>query len=266
MAKDNGTKEAEVETPENGAEPAVTPGVNRLQKKSGGRGKVTEESVEIQPIKIAVVDIVVVGETPLVVHAWSEKAKREMLDKQMKKAKTAKTAKNPWLDFCDSLYWITPKPEVFDEKTKDRIITEEDIAKAKFGFPTAAFKSAAVDAVRNVDGMTMTLAKGVFHVIGELSEIHSAKPPRMREDMVRLSTGVADIRFRGEFQLPWWIKLQVRYNAGVISVEQVFNLFNIAGFCSGLGEHRPSSPESKNGSGGMFHVASSEEIERLGMK
>ena len=42
--------------------------------------KKSEDIVEIKPIKLERVKLRVVGETPLIVHAWSEKAKRQMLE------------------------------------------------------------------------------------------------------------------------------------------------------------------------------------------
>ena len=42
----------------------------------------------------------VVGDTPLITHAWSEKARREMLGKQLKSVKgTGKEARDPEQDF-----------------------------------------------------------------------------------------------------------------------------------------------------------------------
>jgi hypothetical protein len=40
--------------------------------------------------------------------------------------------------------------------------------------------------------------------------------PTMREDMVRVGMGTADIRYRGEYRT-WRVKLQIRYNANMIS-------------------------------------------------
>ena len=42
--------------------------------------KKTEDIIAIRPIEIKHVPIRIVGDTPLVVHAWSEKAKRMMLE------------------------------------------------------------------------------------------------------------------------------------------------------------------------------------------
>lgn len=51
--------------------------------------KQTETTVvEIPAINIKTAEINLVGDSPLIVHKWSEKAKKEILDKQMKKAKT----------------------------------------------------------------------------------------------------------------------------------------------------------------------------------
>ncbi|KKK94522.1 hypothetical protein LCGC14_2682020, partial [marine sediment metagenome] len=47
----------------------------------------------------------IIGDTPLITHAWAEKAKREMLDKQLKKVKpSGKEARDPDKDFVNSLY------------------------------------------------------------------------------------------------------------------------------------------------------------------
>ena len=43
--------------------------------------KATTEVIEIRPIQIKKATVHIVGDTPLIMHAWSEKAKREMLEK-----------------------------------------------------------------------------------------------------------------------------------------------------------------------------------------
>ncbi len=178
--------------------------------------------IEIQRIKIKII-----GDSPLIVHKWSEKAKKEMLDKQMKAAKTGKAAKDPKKDFEDSLY-----------KHPD----------GGWGFPAIAFKSAAVSACRFVDGIPMTVARGAFHVEGEFVKL-KGDDPIMREDMVRIGMGTADLRYRGEFT-NWTCEIPIAFNTHALSKEQIVNLFNLAGFGVGVGEWRPE----KNGSNGRFHV------------
>ena len=194
--------------------------------------KKAEEVVELKSIRIERINLEIEGDSSLIVHAWSAKAKKEMLDKQMKKAKTAKDAKDPQRDYEEAFYRL---PD------------------GKPGFPTIAFKQAAVSAGgRFSDGLKMTELRGAFFIDGELAEINGE--PSMREDMVRVGMGTADIRYRGEFK-QWKAKLLIRYNTGVLSPAQIVNLFNTAGFGVGVGEWRPE----KDGSYGMFHVANEEE-------
>ena len=182
-----------------------------------------------------------VGDEPLISHAWSQKAKQEMLDKQMKKAKKAKEAKDPFMDFCHSMYWLDGIPEK---------PTEAKVAKARFGFPTIAFKAAAIGAGRFIKDLPMTFIKGMFFVPGELVEIECAEGPTMREDMVRIGMGTADIRYRGQFH-NWSVTLPIEFNEDICSLEQIINLLNVGGMCQGVGEWRPE----KGGQFGRFHVA-----------
>jgi hypothetical protein len=189
--------------------------------------KKNEEVVELKSIRIERINLEIEGDSSLIVHAWSAKAKKEMLDKQMKKAKTAKEAKDPQRDYEEAFYRL---PD------------------GKPGFPTIAFKQAAVSAGgRFSEGLKMTELRGAFFIDGELAEIKGK--PNMREDMVRVGMGTADIRYRPEFK-EWKVTLPIKYNADKISLEQLVNLFNLAGFGVGVGEWRPE----KDGQYGMFHV------------
>jgi len=195
--------------------------------------------ITIPQIEIKHLNLVVVGDSELVVHRWSEKAKKQMLDKQMKKAKQAKTAKDPWMDFCESMYWLDP-----EMPTKP---TQKDIDKAKFGFPSIGFKASAVTACTSIDGMTKVAARQSFHIDEEFVTIDGV--PRMREDMVKIAMGTSDIRYRGGFT-KWSCNLEIKYNSRAISAEQIINMMNVAGFGVGVGEWRPE----KNGQFGRFHV------------
>ncbi|MDP3910886.1 MAG: hypothetical protein Q8Q14_10900 [Gemmatimonadales bacterium] len=130
-----------------------------------------------------------------------------------------------------------------------------------FGIPAAAFKSAIVDACRYVDGMKATLVRGALYVLGDVIEIRDAKP-RLRRDVARIGrfpTRTPDLRVRGEFPLPWSALLPIRFSASVLSVPQIANLLNNAGFSVGVGDWRPA----KCGSFGQFSVASADFIDRV---
>jgi hypothetical protein len=208
------------------------------------------EVIEIRPIEIKKVTVRVVGDTPLIMHAWSEKAKRMMLEAQMGIAKgKKKEVKNPADDFIRSMYWLTPMPE---DGTMESF--EEAIANgARFGFPVTAFKQAAISAAYRMgwakDKMSM---RGAFYIDSDengMIEIHS-DTPEMREDMVKVGMGTADIRYRGEFK-NWYADLVISYNTnGQYSLENIVNIINAGGYVCGVGEWRPE----RDGQNGMFHV------------
>lgn len=197
-------------------------------------------TIELRRPVIETLPIMLVGESPLICHAWSKKAREMMLAKQMKKATTARAAKDPWRDFCESLYWIDGMP---DEPT------EADVESGRFGFPAIAFKGAAVTACTSDGSITKIAARQAFHIAGEYVEI-IGPPPAMREDVARVGMGTADLRFRGEFT-DWKALVRVQFNSNVLSAEQVVNLFDLAGFAVGVGDWRPE----RDGPYGRFRVA-----------
>jgi hypothetical protein len=232
------------------------------------------ELIEIKPLEMKEVNVRIVGDTPLIMHAWSAKAKREILYKEVFGKSLGKDAREPIKDFCSSMYWLTPMPEEFDEKT-----VFESVKTAKFGFPVTAFKQAAISAAYRMgwtkDKMStrgcffiepdassyysgdleVDLAKKTINIIPnvpraeQLVEIHS-DTPLMREDMVRVGMGSADIRYRGEFQ-NWSCDLKIKYNTnGAYRLDQILNMINAGGTVCGIGEWRPE----RDGQYGLYHI------------
>lgn len=193
--------------------------------------------IELPSLDIRRVRVRLVGDSSLIVHGWSEKAKKEMLNKQMGLPSAGKEKKDPERDYRESLYIITPAPK------------GKPFEDGKFGFPAIAFKNAAVTACTSLgkNVVTKVAARQAFHIVGELVEIEGK--PQLREDMVRLNGTTADIRYRGEF-LTWSCWLELRYNARLLSDGQIINLLNTAGFAVGVGEWR----SERDGSHGLFHV------------
>jgi hypothetical protein len=189
-------------------------------------------------LDLKTIEIRIEGTSPLITHAWSEKARRMILDKQMGKASKGKEKKDPNQEYENAFYRMP------------------DGAPA---FPILAFKAAAVTAVTSLGKeYTKVAARQAFHIMpdpkgGDYVEINYPKdcPPRMREDMVRVGAGVADIRFRPEFA-QWGCKIRMQFNQRAISQEQVINLINLGGFAVGVGEHRPE----KDGQNGRYQVVS----------
>ncbi len=218
-----------------------------------------EDVIVTNPLELKKVEITIVGDTPLIMHRWSEKAKKEMRDAQTGKAKgKQKKPKNPVDDFIQSIYWKSGKPEYPEDADEETCMKafEEAIASgnAKFCFPVTAIKQAGISAAYRLGWVKNQMGlRGAFRIEGDennMVEIIS-DPPVMREDMVKVGMGTADLRYRGEFK-NWKATFTVIYNASNAdySVETIINVLNAGGFTCGIGEWRPE----RDGDFGTFHV------------
>jgi hypothetical protein len=188
------------------------------------------DKITLPPLRISRIKIAVRGISPLITHAWSEKAKKHIRDKQGMRAKTAKEPKDPVADFEAAKY----KARV-DGKEIDVI-------------PSLAFKNAIVSAARFSDGVKMTVLRGALFIERDVLPLEY-KECVMREDMVRVGMGTADLRYRPEYR-DWRVVLPIQFNSDVISAEQIANLVTRAGFGVGVFEWRPE----KDGQFGRFEV------------
>lgn len=209
-----------------------------------------EEMVEIKSLDIKTAKIRIVGETPLIVHAWSDKAKQMMLDAQMGKNKVSKKAiRDPFDDFINSMYWLTDKPKESTPEAFEKAIKKG----AKFGFPVGAVKQAGNAAAYRLGWCKNQMQlRGSYFLRTEHGEMFEIKgsTPEMREDMVRIGMGSADLRYRAEFK-DWYADMILEYNAsGALQLSDIINVLSAGGYVCGLGEWRPE----KDGSFGKYHV------------
>lgn len=218
------------------------------------------EVIAIRPIEVEKFTLRLVGDSPLIMHAWSEKAKREMYEAQQgkKKVKAEKERKNAVHDFVQSMYWLEGKPNIEPSMSDEE--SETAFAKAiengaRFGFPVTAFKQAGNSAAYRMGWVKNQMGlRGAYFIEADnedgLVEIHS-DTPEMREDMVKIGMGTADIRYRGQFN-NWYADIVVSYNKnGQYAKEDIVNIINAGGFICGAGEWRPE----RDGQYGMYHVA-----------
>lgn len=213
--------------------------------------------IEISKIETRYIKVKIVGDTPLIEHKWSEKAKKEILDKQMGKKTKGKEMKNPVRDYADSMYYVGDVPEILMNVPDDidYETAQKAIDSAQFGFPASAFKECALSAGFQQGILPKkTTARGAFRVIGDAQngEMVTIKgKASMREDMVKIGgmTKVADIRYRGEIS-DWSAELTISYLPDSITPDQIVALINIGGMCNGVGEWR----NERGGIFGAFHV------------
>ena len=215
-----------------------------------------EQTFQIPAPHIETFKIRIQGTAPIIFHQWSEKAIKMMLDKQMKKASTGREAKDPEKLYRNSFYLNS---------------------QGQIGFPARNIKQAMVGASRFLTGVPMTFLRGSIFVwattpqketwgkkeelipilidgkpatlsdktimadtvIDGIAGVDSKnKHIQMRRDMVRIGMGVSDVCFRGQID-EWEMEFYIQFLADKLSMEQVLNLLQYAGFSQGLGEWRP---------------------------
>lgn len=196
----------------------------------------------------------IVGLSPLICHAWSKKAKDEMLFKQIKALKPAKEARDPESEFFASLYEMGEEGE------------------GVFGFPATAVKKCLLSVAHKDKGVPRELVMRSLWINAKYVSVRPAlagaicdlplvrlwgSEPLMREDMVRIGAGMrktATLAYRATFRT-WGIRITGRYNASVLNEEVIQFLAAEAGVATGIGDWR----NEKGGSFGSFKLASIEE-------
>jgi hypothetical protein len=232
----------------------------RTTKTSQSRALVTTEQPkerialgELLSEKPPVIDFLfwIIGDTPLIVHAWSEKAKLEMLKKQSGATRVAKEKRDPKEDFLNALYEMTPKV---------------------YGFPITAVKKAILACAHKDRGIPRSDVMSALWLDAEMIRTRPAlagaicdmplvriygSPPEMREDMVRIGAGVrktANLAYRGQFTT-WAIRVTGSVNPDVVAPHALAFLTRQAGFSVGIGDWR----NEKGGWFGSFHIADPQE-------
>lgn len=201
--------------------------------------------VSLKRIKRSTALIEIEGTAPLIVHQWSEKAKRMMLDAQQGR-KNPKTAKDPHQDFLDSPYRFMGT----DRTTM--------LPLDSHGIPTMALKAATVKGGGRAFGKSVKMTElrqsllfvpdGLGDDGMQLTRLVIEEEPVSLEAMVRVGMGTADIRYRAEY-LKWKAMLRIEFLPGLIDIDSIVALVD-AGGMNGVGEWRPE----KNGSFGTYQV------------
>lgn len=200
-----------------------------------------DATVQIDRIDSETIQVPIIGTTPLIVHRFSEKAKRQMLD-NMQGKRTPKQAKDPEAEYLASFYTL-----------KD----------GRYGFPSVGVKQAMVSATRLFGkDVSMVLVRQTIFVHGEAAEDQPLVPiegdARMREDVVTVGRGGHDLRYRGEFP-EWRADVQITYVKASFTRGSVLTLLDAAGLGVGIGEWRPE----KNGDFGQFKIDETRDVEVL---
>jgi len=165
--------------------------------------------------------------SPLVIHAFAEKAKQEIRDKQQKKAKKAKEERNPHEEFLAARY--------VDSEGRECA-------------PITALKKSMISAATAFDDITKVGLRQAVFVDSVASpgspfvpiERHDGSPAigTMREDAVTIGINTRGLTYRPEYP-EWQLRIRVEFNPRIVSEEQILALIDQAGWGVGICEGRP---------------------------
>jgi hypothetical protein len=190
-------------------------------------------SISLKPIARAKMTFGIRGTSPIIMHQWSEKAKSMMRDKQQAGKKTRERELRKPEDEAEAATYRTESGDV--------------------GIPAMAFKSSILTAAHKDIGIEKTLVRKALFLIckdpGLVIAFSECDEPIVREDMVRVGMGAADLRYRPEFR-NWKCVVELEIDAELLQAGDVLALIGRAGFGVGLCEWRPE----KGGEFGRYEV------------
>jgi hypothetical protein len=199
--------------------------------------------IHISPPNMGIATYRLIGTSPLMVSAFTQKAIIKMKAQQeagsRAKSKKEREAKD------------------FQQAYKDAMHISED---GWCGMPAGAFRTAMVDACRLV-GYAMTKAKLAIFIesdgldsVVKTPLVRITGKPEMNINPERNESGVMDLRAR-----PLWMKweinpFRIRFDQDMFGIDDVTNLLMRAGAQVGIGEGRPNSRNSTGIGYGLFDV------------
>lgn len=182
-----------------------------------------------------------IGESPIMFHGWTEKAREQMRKIHTggeKKVTTKKKEKrNPKQEFEDAKYTTPDGKEGIPARNIKKCLMEaavlfgNDVSKAMLGRIVRVGKTLELDEVIPFNGET---SKAI-----------------MDERAVRLQGVTTDLRYRPRYD-KWSVDVPIRWNSEILALEDLVNLVSHAGHYIGLCEFRPGKD---GGTLGLFRVA-----------
>lgn len=209
-------------------------------------------SSEIPKLQLAYFSIWICGRTPLICHAWSQKAKAEMLGKQTKRTREGREVRNPEEDFLASLYAMAP---------------------GIYGFPSMAVKKALLSCAHKDRGIPREVVKKALWVDAEMTQTRPAlagavcdmpliriwgSSPQMREDMVRVGAGMkktASLSYRAQFEV-WALHVTGQINTALCPTGWLPYLARHSGLSTGIGDWR----NERDGIFGAYRLGSPQQV------
>lgn len=206
------------------------------------------QQVTIPAPNMQVASFQIRGTAPLVINAFSQKARNQMKEKQMAGSTGKKGTKREAKDF----------QQCFEQA---KHVSDDGWC----GFSAAAVRAGMISACRTV-GFKMTLGKLALFVLADgFDKVDGTALVRIRkgtpvyvEHATRNETGVCDIRARPMWKAGWEAVIKIQYDADIFKLDDVANLLMRVGLQVGIGEGRHDSKKSCGMGWGTFEILGKE--------
>lgn len=204
--------------------------------------KEKETEISVLDVKRGRLTVYVIGQTPLILHKMSAKAKHELLYPKGRKT-TGDRATNlkhdPIVEFNDSAHTLV-----------------DENAPTLLAFPSAGFKGAMCNAALDIPGAKKAQVGRLSWVEGDYVGIYGS--PKLFMSITRSSdmNHTPDVRTR--VIIPHWAaKVVVSYVVPMLNETTIANLMAAAGMYIGVGDWRNGKGES--GNYGLFSLVNEDD-------
>lgn len=212
-------------------------------------GEKQTQTIELININPRMLEITIVGDTALVLHAMDAVSKREMINKQTNKQKELKEV-NKWEKIITSIHWLDEYDPDYTEEAYKRLLKKNKPCITAFGM-----KANMGDAYYRNGLGKKTVFNANVNVIDDKKGLIPITFAGCAIEEKLISPGFRKppcLQYLNVFD-GWKAKVTVSFLENMFSVEQIVNLMNLTGFGIGIGSGR-------NAGYGRYHVENVEAI------
>jgi hypothetical protein len=196
--------------------------------------KKKNEGTEITVMQVSkgIINFQILGTSPLIYNAMSEKVKAQLLCPPQKKNAADKASMlkhDPIEEFRGSVYRF-----------------KGDDTPTLLGLPAACFKACMSNAALDMPGASKSQIGRLTYVEGDMIEIYGI--PQMKMDVVRMAdmSHTPDIRTRA-ILTEWACKISISFVQPLLRDQAVVNLLAAGGITQGVGDYRPQKGKGNFG-------------------
>jgi len=206
------------------------------------KAKEKETEISVMEVTRGKLDVLIVGNSPLIFNRMSYKVKQELLLPRAAKKNAAEKASSlkhePIAEFNDSIY------KDFNDKNDTLLV-----------FPTTAFKQAMSHAALDLPGASKSQIGRLTNIDGHNVNIFGL--PYLLMSVIRSAdmNRTPDVRTRAIVQ-EWCCRITATYTKPIIKEQAVANLLAAAGMNIGIGDYRV---QKGAGSYGQFRLVSADD-------